>query len=448
MPSIKDQLKKLPDTPGVYKFRDAQGKLLYIGKATSLKKRVGSYFSKVHDNRIQAMVDQIAAVETIPTRSALEALLVEAQQIKQYLPPYNVMEKDDKTFASIAITDEPIPRVIVTRPTKKEIVKLKYIYGPYTSAATARTAIKLIRRIFPFHSQATANTERIKRIAERISPNRHSGEPMARPESTSRSDSGQARMTTNRQLCFDAKIGLCPGVCGGRMSIKAYHERIAQLRLFLEGKRKRVIASLKQAMKHASKNQEYERAAQIRDQLYALEHIRDVALLTQDEFGAPRISGRTHSYYIPQRIEAYDISHVSGEDAVGSMVVFTNGKMDSAEYRKFRIRGEARPDDTRMLKEVIDRRLNHPEWPYPNLFLIDGGTGQLHAVQQVLKARHLSIPTAALAKGPERKRADLYSSDPAAKLIPLSLLIQLRDESHRFAIRYHRTLKRKRLLRK
>ena len=160
MSSLKTQLKRLPDSPGVYKFRDASGKLLYIGKATSLKKRVGSYFSKVHDNRIQAMVDQVATVETIPTRSALEALLVEAQQIKQYLPPYNVLEKDDKTFASIAITDEPIPRVIVTRPTKKENVKLKYIYGPYTSAATARTAIKLIRRIFPFHSQSSLRATR------------------------------------------------------------------------------------------------------------------------------------------------------------------------------------------------------------------------------------------------------------------------------------------------
>ena len=153
MTSLNDQLKHLPDSPGVYLFKNARGAIIYIGKATSLKKRVRSYFQKAHDMRIQKMVSRIASVETRPTASALEALLIEAQLIKKYLPPYNVMEKDDKTFAYIAITDEPIPRLIVTRPTKKEQADMKYLYGPYTSAQTARTALKILRRIFPFHSQ-------------------------------------------------------------------------------------------------------------------------------------------------------------------------------------------------------------------------------------------------------------------------------------------------------
>ncbi|MBI5134773.1 UvrB/UvrC motif-containing protein [Candidatus Uhrbacteria bacterium] len=417
MSSLKDQLKALPDSPGVYCFFDASDRRLYIGKATSLKKRVGSYFLKAHDDRIGAMVDQIASIDTQQTASALEALLLEAEMIKKYIPPYNVMEKDDKTFAYIAITKEPIPRVIVVRATHQSSIPIKELYGPYTSAQTARTALKLIRRIFPFHSHNT-NTGHPKR------PARHTN-------------------ATNK-LCFDATIGLCSGVCGGRQPIAEYRKTLARLRLFLKGKRERTIASLKRTMRQASKAQQYEQAARLRDQLHALEHLRDIAIITRDEFDClpPKLS----SYHIPHRIEAYDISHVFGQEAVGSMVVFTNGKIDSQEYRKFRIRRRPTPDDTRMISEVLHRRLNHPEWRYPDLLLIDGGRPQLHAAQQVVTMRNLVIPVAALAKGPERKNADLYSSDPMAKLVPLPILIRLRDEAHRFAIRYHRQQKRKNLL--
>ncbi len=308
LPAIQKQLKGLPDSPGIYIYRDASGKILYIGKATSLKRRVSSYFQKAHDERIEKLVSEIASIETKDTSSALEALLLEAEYIKKYFPPYNIMEKDDKTFAYIAITDEAIPRVIVTRPTQREKVNAKYLYGPYTSVATARVALKLIRRIFPFHTRNT-------------------------PSPSNRSD-----------LCFDATIGLCSGVCGGKQSIAEYRKTLAQLRLFLQGKRARTIASIKRAMIVASKEQHYERAARLRNQLHALEHIRDIALLKRDEFD-PALK-RINSYHIPHRIEAYDISHVFGEDAVGSMVVFTNGAIDSREYRKFKIRGPNTPDDT------------------------------------------------------------------------------------------------------
>ncbi len=194
----------------------------------------------------------------------------------------------------------------------------------------------------------------------------------------------------------------------------------------------------------ASKEQHYERAARLRNQLHALEHIRDIALLKRDEFD-PALK-RINSYHIPHRIEAYDISHVFGEDAVGSMVVFTNGAIDSREYRKFKIRGPNTPDDTSRIREVLERRLTHTEWEYPGLILIDGGTAQLYTAQKVVRAAGLTIPVAALAKGPDRKGNDLYSSDPMAKLIPLQILIRLRDESHRFAITYHRELKRRHFL--
>jgi len=410
LPAIAKQLKALPDSPGIYIYRGSDGKILYIGKATSLKRRVSSYFQKAHEQRIEKLVSEIASIETKDTSSALEALLLEAEYIKKYFPPYNIMEKDDKTFAYIAITDELVPRVIVTRPTQREKVKAKYLYGPYTSAATARTALKLIRKIFPFHT-LSSNTKR-----------RH-------PDQTT---------------CFDATIGLCSGICGGKQTMTDYRKTLGSLRLFLQGKRARTIASLKRSMITASKAQRYERAAQLRNQLHSLEHIRDIALLTRDEFDpTPK---RINSYHIPHRIEAYDISHIFGEDAVGSMVVFTNGTIDSSQYRKFRIRGLHTPDDTSRIREVLERRLKHTEWEYPELMLIDGGTAQLHTAQMVIKASGLTIPVAALAKGPDRKGNDLYSSDPMAKLIPMQILIRLRDESHRFAITYHRQLKRRRLI--
>ncbi len=421
---LKQSIKNLPDSPGVYFFKDARGKCIYIGKATSLKKRVSSYFAKVHDNRIQAMVDQIALIDIKQTASALEALLLEAEMIKKYLPRYNVMEKDDKTFAYIAITKEPIPRVIVMRATHQGRIPIKELYGPYTSAITARTALKLIRRIFPFHTEPLPSSPLKKGAGKRRHPPLFKG--------------GQGG------FCFDATIGLCSGVCGGRQTLAEYRNTLARLRMFLKGKRERTIASLKRAMLDASRHKRYEQAATLRDQLHALEHLRDIAIITREEFD--QLPPKLSSYHIPHRIEAYDISHVFGQDAVGSMVVFTNGKIDSAEYRKFRIRGSPTPDDTRMIAEVLTRRLNHPEWTLPDLFLIDGGKPQLHAAQTVVRSRNLVIPVAALAKGPQRKNADLYSSDPMAKLIPLAILIHLRDEAHRFAIRYHRLRKRKRLL--
>lgn len=236
--------------------------------------------------------------------------------------------------------------------------------------------------------------------------------------------------------------------------------------MFLRGKRTRLEARLKRQMRAASRAQHYEEAAHLRDSIAALAHINDVALL-KDEFVTPDIHRPSH-LSVPHRIEAYDISHTFGRAAVGSMVVFIDGKVDPSQFRKFRIRGRSASeaklpsatgagsfassrqdrwiDDAGMLKEVLTRRLRHTEWPYPDLILMDGGAAQLSTAHTVLKALRVNIPAAALAKGPERKRADLYTADSSVKLIPLPLLIKLRDEAHRFAIRYHRTLRERTLI--
>ncbi len=463
-PQLQKALKKLPNSPGVYIFRDPIGVVLYVGKAASLKSRVRSYFPldaargiKKGDARIEQMVAQISKIETKPTRSALEALFLEAELIKKHQAKYNVMAKDDKTFAYIAITREPIPRIIVVRPTDRRKEKINKLFGPYQSAAIARTALKILRRIFPFHTLKTKPGEK----------------------------------------CFHASIGMCSGICGydGKLEIRnwkfrEYRRTVKNIEMFLKGKRTRLEAGLRLQMKAASAQQRYEEAARLRDSLGALRHINDVALL-KDEYAEAKLpdsaeakllarslasgstciaSGSGLHLGVPHRIEAYDISHTFGHEPVGSMVVFTNGKVDPGEFRKFRIRGmfkvaKAKPrpsdrgssstslgeygrwiDDTAMLREVLTRRLRHREWPMPDLLLMDGGTAQLHAAHAVLKKLRLSIPAAALAKGPARKRADLSTTDSSVKLIPITLLVKLREQAHRFAIRYHRTLRARRFL--
>jgi excinuclease UvrABC nuclease subunit len=262
---------------------------------------------------------------------------------------------------------------------------------------------------------------------------------------------------------------------------------LKNIEMFLKGKRSRLEAGLKRQMKAASRAQRYEEAASLRDSLEALRHINDVALLKEESgFVATQklsflgnkgtklsfsdgLLHRPEHLMQPYRIEAYDISHTFGHAAVGSMVVFTNGKVDAGEFRKFRIRAEAARslgspstrsgslgmtmrgdarwiDDTAMLKQVLTRRLKHKEWPMPDLILMDGGAAQLHAAHEVLKRFGLKIPALALAKGPKRKRADLYTADSSVKLIPIPLLVKLREQAHRFAIRYHRTLRERTLI--
>jgi excinuclease ABC subunit C len=414
---IKNKIYDLPKSPGVYEFRNRQGKILYIGKATSLKDRVGSYFLKnAHLDRpnIEPMMAQIEGIKIHETDSVLEALILESNLIKKHQPKYNVMSKDDKSFGYFVITKEEFPRVVILWKTELGKAPAKKIYGPYLSKYQMNVALKLIRRIFPFHSN---------------------------------------KQPTEKG-CLDFQIGRCPGPYASAISQKDYLKNIHGIEMILQGKKKNLLVGLKKQMKASAKKNEFEKAAEARNRIFALEHIRDVALITSESstLGKPprvELSG--------MRIEAYDISNIAGDYAVGSMVVFTKGKPDKNEYRKFKIKTVSGIDDVAMMREVLYRRF-HNNWPKPDLILLDGGKGHLNMAQSVLNDLRLDIPAIAVAKGPTRKKLDIFQSKFLLTylgrneeirrkynriLSDTKLLEHIRDEAHRFAISYHKKLRSK-----
>ena len=227
----------------------------------------------------------------------------------------------------------------------------------------------------------------------------------------------------------------------GKITQKDYAKTVKNIKLFFAGKKRRILKSLEKEMRAKSKKLEFEKAKTIHRQIFTLKHIEDTAFISNSYVLNP-IPYTLNPVF---RIEGYDISNISGTSAVGSMVVFINGKPDKNEYRKFKIKTVKGPDDTGMIKEVISRRLKHPEWPLPDLILIDGGRGQVNAVKSVLAEHGLKIPVVGIAKGSERKRNDFIyggSSGSGKKITAAKkVLIQVRDEAHRFAINYHRKLR-------
>jgi excinuclease ABC subunit C len=398
---MKELYGKLPQTPGVYVMRGARNKVLYIGKAVNLRRRVSSYFLRAHDARIETLVSQIKRIDHFETDNAIEALILEAKLIKQYQPPFNIREKDDKSFLFVEITREPFPRVLLVRGTEK---KRGMRYGPFVSAMEVRKALKVLRKIFPFH--------------------------LHKPE----------QVGTFKRPCFDYEIGLCPGTCVGAISKEAYRRNIRNIRYILQGKKKHLLTALKREMKMASKTLRFEEAERIRRQIFALDHLRDTAFIRND-LDVIVLPGEEVKKV---RIEGYDISTISGTSAVGSMVVFVNDVPMKDLYRKFKIRTVAKPDDVGMLEEVLRRRLGN-DWELPDLILVDGGLGQAQRAKKVLSEHGLSIPVLGIVKGPDRKRNDIIGLRP--KHIPFDTLVAVRDEAHRFAIRYHRELRGKNALR-
>lgn len=415
---MKINYKSLPDTPGVYIMKDADGRVLYVGKAGNLRRRVSSYFERPHEVRIEALVRKIATIEHRKTETALEALILEAELIKKLTPPFNVREKDDKSFLYIEITREKFPRVLLVRGRGTITMKggdgAAKRYGPFTSASSAREAMRILRRIFPW---STHDPERIGKFP--------------RP-------------------CFDHEIGLCPGTCVGAITHVDYIKNIERLRLFLDGKKKRLLQSLTKEMAAASKKLDFEKAEKLRRQQFALQHIRDTALISDSEVLVQPDPGAAAAD-ANRRIEGYDISNISGTDAVGSMVVFEDGEPNKNEYRKFRIKTIFTPNDVGMLTEMLTRRFKHwtaakakqpapaGAWRLPNLILIDGGIAQANAARRVLLRAGLRIPMVGIAKGPERKRNDILGAIP--KWTNKKTLVRVRDEAHRFAIGYHKSLR-------
>ncbi|MFA5945294.1 MAG: UvrB/UvrC motif-containing protein [Patescibacteria group bacterium] len=437
---VKIMNGELPDAPGVYFHYDGEGKLLYVGKATSLKKRVGSYFTKAHDARIGELVSKIRRIDYIQTPTVIEALVLEANQIKAHEPPYNVMLLDDKSFLYLCITNDEFPRPVLMRgldlerlgirPFERTLsasAKRKFIavYGPFVSGRSLKTALKLIRRGIPW-SICEPPTPPVP-LLERGGA--HHPEPRAR-------------------LCFDAQLGKCPGVCTGAIDKKSYKKIVKYLMYFFEGKKTRIINSIRKDMETASKKGEFELAAKLRDELFALEHIQDVALITREDEAStlPLQDIDTGHINALGRIEAYDIAHISGTSSVAAMTVFENGKPAKDEYRKFRIKSFEGSDDVRAMEEIMRRRFSHDDWPRADLLVIDGGEGQVNRVREVLAELEIKVPVIGIAKGFDRKQDRLVFDQTNSDLRRVAeafkeTLQKVRDEAHRFAGSYHRVLR-------
>ena len=366
------------------------------------------------------LFNRVKQVGYIKTNSEIEALILEAKLIKKHQPKYNIVWKDDKNYFYVEITNEELPRVFLTHQIKFKnqnakckitIQNAKFI-GPFVEGTSLKRTLTYLRKVFPYY---TAKSH---------------------PKGS----------------CLWCSLKLCPGPNPNR---KEYQKNIRNLVAVLKGKSKSVLINLKKVMKELSLVQNYEKAAKVRDQISQLEkviahsRIIEPGWLTETKVAKPELK--------LGRIEAYDISNIQGKEATGSMVVFMGGKPDKSQYRKFKIQIAGKPDDIAMIKEVLDRRLKHPEWPYPDLILIDGGKAQLNAAIKV-KSQKSKVKSAiqnskvmAIAK----KKNELYmegrKNPVLLKTLPremFNLILQLRDEAHRFAISYHRKLRERELLKK
>ncbi|MFA6603298.1 MAG: UvrB/UvrC motif-containing protein [Patescibacteria group bacterium] len=423
--AIPDDIKikggELPAVPGVYLMKGERGRLLYVGKATSLRSRVSSYFVRPADARIAKMVTLIRRIDYLPTPTTIEALVLESRLIKKYQPPYNILEKDDKSYIHLAFTREPFPRPVMirghelARMPKRQFLR---VFGPFDSASDVQAALDALRRVFPW--------------------------TLCRPGA--------------KRPCFYRHLGLCPGVCTDEISSRDYRRIISQLFLFFDGRRSRVLAEIERAMRVAAAAENYEEAAALRNRLRQLGHIQDIAVLRRRDAGLDQFVDAFG------RIEGYDISNIGGRQAVGSLVVFEDGRPRKTEYRRFIVRTERDAGDVAMLAEVLERRFRHApprrgggagaprgRWPLPDLMLVDGGAAQVAAARRVLKRHRLDLPVIGVAKGPDRKRDELIYDHGDHELARLAAAVRplfqrVRDEAHRFAITFHRRRRAKEFL--
>lgn len=417
MSELKKQIAALPKEPGIYQFYDEKYQLLYVGKSVSLRNRVSSYFTaKNLGPKTSQLVSKIANIKYIQVFSEFEALLLEAKLIRKYMPFYNSAARDDKSPIYIKITSDSIPLITLTRKEKPE--RGTVLYGPFPSTKIAKNILKLIRRIFPYCQHKNA-----------------------------------------KKPCLYVHLGLCPFPYAGDEAKEDYLKNVAKIKRLLAADSKTLIRQLLSEMTTAAKYQKFEEAQVTKKQLEQLSYLTTTYHNPDEFLKSPNLVddltiARLEELKkvlklpkIPRRIECYDISNIQGKSGAGSMVVFTGGKKDKSQYRRFKIKLLDTPNDYFMHQEVMTRRLKN-DWPKPDLFIIDGGRGQLTAVAKVLQKFNLDIPIVGLAKRLE----EIYTLNVQT---PISLpkenkarqLVQeIRDEAHRFAITYHKLLRSKQFL--
>ena len=423
--------RKFPTTTGVYLMKDAQGRVVYIGKAKNLRARASSYFQKTAetDARIKDWIGEVVDVDCLEAESEVDALLMEARLIKDIQPIHNADLKDDKSFPYLQVTiGDDFPRVNFTREPLDRGVKL---YGPFPRAKALRGAIQVLQKVFKFRTCSLDI------------------------------DADDPRWRWFRPCLLHA-IDQCTAPCNLRIDRETYRKDIHRLRLFLDGKKDQVLRELETEMKEASKALQFEKAARLRDELKALQTLNlrgDLEKHAQPEVfyvdprrglkGLQKVLGLEST---PRTIHGVDIAHLGGTETVGSLVTFIDGLPFKPGYRKYKIKSVAGVDDFASIREVVSRRiqgLQERDEPFPDIFLIDGGKGQLSAALSAFEALGVTPPTLiSLAK----KEEEIYvpgRSDPivlSRRSFALRLLQYVRDEAHRFAQHYHHMLRKKRTL--
>lgn len=418
--------QSLSTKPGIYLFLNEKDRVIYVGKAKNLKKRISSYFLKYIDlgTKTSILVSQIAKIKTIIVNSEIEAFLLESRYIKKYKPKYNIKLMDDKAYPLIKITiRDSYPKILISR---KANDKNSIYFGPFPNAAEAlRIVLKTIRKIFPYQSV----------------PN-HA-----------------------KKICLYYHLGLCPCplVFDSLEFKKDYKKTIKHIIDFLNGDTKKIIRDLTKERIELSKNENFEKAQEIQNKIAAIKLITGPFYKSKFDYNIDPnlkedlLNNQLSSlrYFLSQngihaekleRIECFDISNISGTNATGSMAVFINGEKDGSKYRKFKIKTLNSPNDFAMMEEVLSRRMKHSEWPMPDLIIVDGGKGQISSALKVLNNMKLNIPVVGLAKKEEiiitsSFKEIILSKDSDA----LKFIMRIRDEAHRFAITYHRHLRSKSL---
>ena len=415
--NLSSIISSIPNIAGVYIFYNQENKIIYIGKAIDLKKRVNSYFrsSNSLNSAKRAMVREVTNIEIKPCDGEIEALILESNLIKKYNPKYNVLLKDDKSYSYLVWTKEDFPRIFVAHKNyiDKHPDKLEYL-GPFVSGESLRKTLKILRKHFPYRSCKTMP----------------------------------------KKPCIYYKLGKCEAPCIQNISKIEYQDNLSTIIDIMKGKSKNILKKLYIQMQSYAKLQKFEQALEIKQQIEALEKVSLHKGIIQSS------KSYKHKYIeelqnllkldkLPKRIEGYDSSHFHGDKAVVSMVVFENGKPAKDQYRKFRIQLPPEGgDDFYNLNQALTRRFKRTDWPIPDLILIDGGKGQLSTVLRVQQKGNIefkSIPIISLAKRLE----EIYMPDREKPILlpksakSLQILQQVRDEAHRFAVTYHRKLRDK-----
>lgn len=414
----------MPSLPGVYIFENTNGKPLYIGKSISLKSRIKQHFEGFQTRSTKAanFIPQTKTIFYKRVQNDIEAIILEANLIKSYQPKYNAAVKDGKSNVYIVFTDTPDTKIKIIHSTDIREINLdnyrKQVFGPYTSVKTAEILLKICRSIFGFCTKP---------------------------------------LNAHQSACFNYHLGMCPGVCVGKYSSSQYQVHLGKIKKFLTGKFKLLKKKLRTQVNSYSKKQLFEKAIILRNQLQSLDRVLStqnssllLSLSDANDLLLPEIvvaTGHPLLKVPPKRIECYDLAHHMGKQYVGSMVVFENGRANTAEYRHFNV---DLPDqsDPHAMKQIISRRLNHGNWPKPDLIILDGGIPQLSIVSSVIPPE---IPVIALAK----KRETVYFFNADKKVVTVSLPLDnpvlnlfrsIRDEAHRFANSFHRRKKEKQLI--